>query len=304
MLRELVIRQAFVAIDLSLVVILAIVSCMLVMKLTNPAEGVGAPPEFDIATLDYSELFTEQKEREYYSAIMGRRLFGSAGITVPKVKEPVIIDDPIDIGIETKLPMTLLGTIVSGALSTATIENKSKRETDTYFAGQTLIDKYIVEEIFPRKVFLLNKDKNPPERETLSMQDVDGALASAALPGRTGRSTSLSSRSPGLITVKKAEFVKELTDNAATLVRDIDPQPYIDASGKMAGMTSNNLSKVPLAAKLGLKDGDVIQKVNGVTITSQEKVMEILGKFQNVPIFRVSILRDGKPQMLTFKVEQ
>jgi type II secretory pathway component PulC len=83
----------------------------------------------------------------------------------------------------------------------------------------------------------------------------------------------------------------------------LSPQLKKDENGNVIGITSPNIGKIPLAQKYGFKDGDVIQTINGVTIDSEQRVMEVLSRYQNAPTHYVSILRDGKPQTLVFRVE-
>jgi S1-C subfamily serine protease len=87
------------------------------------------------------------------------------------------------------------------------------------------------------------------------------------------------------------------------LMAQLNPQMVEDDKGNITGITSASLSSVPLAKQAGLKDNDVIQAVNGITIDSQEKIGEIATKVGNANTIRLSVLREGKPQMITVKVQ-
>jgi TPR repeat protein/beta-lactamase regulating signal transducer with metallopeptidase domain len=89
----------------------------------------------------------------------------------------------------------------------------------------------------------------------------------------------------------------------ADLVDTLDPQIAKGEKSNVTGITSDNFASVPLAREVGLKNGDVINTVNGITIDSDQKLMEIFTKFSNASTFRLGITRNGSPQMLTFNLE-
>ena len=103
--------------------------------------------------------------------------------------------------------------------------------------------------------------------------------------------------------MKKEELVTELSTNYADLLQQINPEQHTDASGKVDGYTSKNLSKVPLAKKLGLQDNDVLQQINGVTIDSPDKIVEVATRFKDNKTFQLTVQRGGKPQVITYNLE-
>jgi len=66
---------------------------------------------------------------------------------------------------------------------------------------------------------------------------------------------------------------------------------------------SAGYSGTPLAKKLGLKNGDVVQQINGKAIDSLTKAGQVLQTFDGLNTFRVSVLRNGRPQMLTVDIQ-
>ena len=94
--------------------------------------------------------------------------------------------------------------------------------------------------------------------------------------------------------------MEELYVNYADLVTKVKPELYRDASGKVAGITAANISDVPLAKQLGLKDGDILQTVNNEKIDSQQKILDMVQKYQNADSFRIGIMRNGKQEIVTF----
>ena len=76
-----------------------------------------------------------------------------------------------------------------------------------------------------------------------------------------------------------------------------------DESGNVLGITAPDISKQPLAQKLGFKDNDILQTVNNERIDSEEKIMEIFQKYQNANSFRIGIIRDGQPRVLNYRLD-
>jgi type II secretory pathway component PulC len=55
-----------------------------------------------------------------------------------------------------------------------------------------------------------------------------------------------------------------------------------------------------IAANLGLKEGDIIQMVNDQKLTSAQKAYQVLKKARSEPKITVKLIRDGKPETLSF----
>ena len=56
-------------------------------------------------------------------------------------------------------------------------------------------------------------------------------------------------------------------------------------------------------AKLGLSNGDTIQKVNGFELTSADKALEVYSSLRDAKSLMVSIERRGKPVTLTYTIK-
>ena len=97
--------------------------------------------------------------------------------------------------------------------------------------------------------------------------------------------------------------MQDLMLNYQDLITKVKPELYRDASGKVMGITASNISEIGVAQKLGISDGDVLQTVNNESIDSVAKVMEMVTKYQNASSFRIGLLRNGKPTVVTYRLE-
>jgi general secretion pathway protein C len=257
--------------------------------------------------------------RAAYDAIVASRLFGLAGqVAQESAKEP----EPAPVEeVETKLRLKLCGTAATfptDPLATAIIMNQDKNTMGTYYIGQDVVDQVSIKEIYQRKVVLFNKQTN--QREVLLAEELKGetkagsasplpgsapvpASASASASASTSASTSASAPTKDRVSIKKSELVQELFTNYSEMAQTIKPEMYRDENGKVAGITASNLESIPLAKKLDVRNGDVLQTVNNEAIDSEQKVMDLIQKYQNATTLRVGLLRDGKPIVVTYRLE-
>lgn len=305
MLRGLLIRQAFIIVDLALVGLLVAVAYLLFHTVANPAASEG--PEVVAASGlggDGLEL-AKAGDLDGYRVILDNGLFGSAAATVnvappPPPKPP---EDEVIHAQGLKLVATTT-TAPRDRFATAVIRNTSLNTEGTYYLDQPVTGELVLQEVHKRRVVLLNQGRN--RREVLvmdSLPDMTAGRAEPAVPEPATPPAQAAGAAPEPVTLSKQELLAEVAENYTDLVLQVSPQLYLDENGRVAGITSDNLSKVPLTQRMGLQDGDVVQTVNGMKIDSEQKIVEIASKFQNLNIFRVSVLRNGRPMMITYKLE-
>ncbi len=310
MIRGLFIRQIFVLVDLALAVIVVATALIVGMKLLE-APPVLAMPEPPAATADNGAAPSPVGDRARYDAIINHGLFGAAGSFDPaKAVDPgpAVDQGPIE---PTKFNLQLVGTTASSPTdptASAIIMNLDERDAGrAYLINRPVIhdetrgDVNLVE-VYPRRVILLNHQEDPPVREELKMDEPEPDAA-LARPAQTAQAGVAPDGSSDRITINRQEFVQDLYTNYAELVTTIRPEYYRDASGNVVGLTAQNISQVPMAQKLGLQDGDVLQSINNEQIDSEQKVMELFQRYRNASAFRIGILRNGRPQIITYRLE-
>lgn len=304
MIRALLIRRIFVLLDLALVATVLGTAFAVGLKLieaprvTKPiAADTLPPPEAPPAGVG---------ERSAYEAIMANGLFGTAAtVDVEEVVE--VKEGPAP---PTQLNLQLIGTSTfakNDPAASAVILNLDAHDAGgSYWIGDTVIDDpkgtVVLLKVFPRKVILMNNQQNPPARETLSMDDPE-MLALAAEMAPSDDQEGGDEAGAEKITINREEFVQDLYSNYAELVTSIRPEYYRDASGNVIGLTAQNISEVPMAQQLGLKDGDVLQSINNESIDSEQKVMELFQRYRDQSAFRIGILRNGRPKVITYRLE-
>ncbi|MFP4172806.1 MAG: type II secretion system protein N [Candidatus Hydrogenedentota bacterium] len=312
MLKALLIRQSFLALDFVLALLVAGVAFLVVSKYYEDASGVNAGNGTSVSGMDDLE-FAEVDSRSHYAQITESGLFGDAARSQrdeepEEEPEPQPVEEVVDHG----LPLTLRGTArvsESNPYSRALIENAAQRNLEIYAVDDVVLDQIVLEEVGKRRAILFNQSTN--ERLVLRMdEDDDEGAQEPAVQQASGRSNPAprregrrSANSGNEVRLGREEVSEELTENYAEIINQAQPQLHRDESGEVAGLTAENISQLPLADKLNLRDGDVIQTVNGIDIDSEERIMEILNRFGDLDTFRVGILRDGEPEMMTYRLE-
>ncbi len=85
--------------------------------------------------------------------------------------------------------------------------------------------------------------------------------------------------------------------------KDLDPMalmgrhmPHIveNEAGEPLGLTATDISQIPYAGQLGFQDGDIISKVNGMSVQSIPQIMQMADQFRGVKQFQVEIIRNGQ----------
>lgn len=309
MVRGLVIRQIFLFLDVILFGAILLTAGLVIKQLfERPQVAVATPsPEFDPA--QHQPLIQALRDRKDYERIKVNGLFGDAGrFDAEKAKtEEVVVEEPDEEVVDTSLNLKLWGTTSLSPTSiyaSASIEDASTRDgSKLFFVGDTVVSDVTLEEVHSRWVILRNNRENPPQLERLRMDEEEEGgtshLASRSRPTPQSRPTSTSATR---VDLDKQAFIKELYVNYADLVTKVKPKLYRDASGRVAGITADDISDVPLAKSLGLENGDVLQTVNNEKIDSEQKILEMVQKYQNANSFRIGILRNGKIQNITYNL--
>lgn len=304
MVRSVIIRQVFVLLDVALA--LGVIGTLgyVMIRIFDPPVSLAVDfQEDDVAPTQTASAISTLRPRSDYDFILSSGIFGAAGRydrSAPPA--PVETVQPQDVPPPpTDLNLRLVGTSFTAPndpLASAIIEDGASKTVLAYATGDPVMDKVTLRTVRQREVVLWNENKTPPAEEVLRMDQSDSPpppvtnINPAANDARTER-----------ITLGRDEIVQEIYASYTDLITKVKPEMYRDATGKVIGVTADNIGQVPLAQKLGLSDGDVLQTVNNEQIDSEQKIMEMVQKYRNAGSFRIGILRDGKPKVITYRLE-
>lgn len=204
----------------------------------------------------------------------------------------------------------LVATVVSEDpdRSVAIFADPSSNQTVGHYVGDKLLDQATLLSIEWRKV----KVDNGGHCELFSIEDdVAGGEASpvAALPPPTapGADESKVALGEGVTKVKENEYEipRGEIDNVLSNLNAVATQARIVPSfqnGKANGFKLFSIRPNSLYSKIGIQNGDIVQKINGYEINSPDKALEIYSKLKDAQTITVDLIRRGKSQTMSYSI--
>ena len=89
--------------------------------------------------------------------------------------------------------------------------------------------------------------------------------------------------------------------NLGSLSTQARVTPYI-VQGQTQGFRLSRLQPNSLLQKIGLQHGDVLQKVNGLGLTSPADALQAYQQLQQAGTVRLEIIRRNRPTTLTYVI--
>lgn len=231
---------------------------------------------------------------QHYQAAIDRGLFGHAEQTA---KKPQDID--VDALEHAALKVALLGT-VSGDEKTAraVILDKTNRGFQSlYKVGDTIQDAEILR-ILRGKVVLRVGDKN----QVLTMEEKPASSPGASRTRRArrpGLSASRQARAGTTITLDSAVVNKSL-ENITQLLSQVRVRPHYQ-SGRADGLMLSQVRPNSIFTRLGLRNGDIIQTIDGEEIESPDDIMDFYEELKDGSSVSLGIKRRGQTKVLNYR---
>jgi general secretion pathway protein C len=135
--------------------------------------------------------------------------------------------------------------------------------------------------------------------EMLTMEPEE-RTTKVAPPARTARRPKRR-MSAGPIRLGREELESSLTD-LNQLMKQVRIRPYMEGN-RPGGFLVSNIKPGSLFAKMGLRNGDVIQGVNDEAITSPDQAVEFYESLMEGGEFALDIKRGRRKQKLHYEIE-
>ena len=84
-------------------------------------------------------------------------------------------------------------------------------------------------------------------------------------------------------------------------LRSITVKPHYEAQ-KVVGMQVNGIPEGSVITTTGIKNQDIVKSVNNQKIDSYQKALQVFSKVKNQSQVEVSLLRDGQPLNLFYRI--
>lgn len=230
-----------------------------------------------------------------YAIITERHLFGgtSQGLAEPPPEEIVLDNMPVAVN---SLGLKLVGTVVASKPeeSSAIIEDRSTRKQEVYQEGDR-VKQALIKRILRHNV-VINTGRGD-EVLTMTPEESTGKTA-ASERARRARRRPAAGRS---IRLDREELESQMA-NLNELMQQVRIRPYMEGR-QPAGFLVSNIKPGSLFSRMGLRNGDVIQGINGETITTPDQAIELYEGLMEGGEIALEIKRGRRRQNLRYEVE-
>jgi general secretion pathway protein C len=228
---------------------------------------------------------------------------------------------------KTQLKVKLWGVAVRGERSHCVIEDQSARppKQELYKIGDTVAgiakvkaiewDKVILEHDGAEEILELVPDPTASAASavaaTLGAGTIAGGSGSAAAPGSAARPGAAGPGAAGpdvnvqVVGDNQYEIAKEEVDkafeNLGQLFTQMRAVPHFEG-GKAVGFRLFAIRSGSLFDKIGLRNGDVVKRINEIEMNDPSRALAMLEELRNERSLTVDVMRNRQDQTLSYHV--
>ena len=197
-------------------------------------------------------------------------------------------------------PLSLIGT-VSGAWDYAVFMEDSGKQL-LYRAGQNVPGLGLLKSVNKKSATLRTAggDVKIPIKDIATIVPGGNAPASLSSPGNPPGSQVIASEGPGSYVLDK-EAVQNVIKNPTRILADARLLPNI-INGTQEGFSVNEVKPGGFFSKLGLRNGDVLLKVNNSEISGPDMALRAFTALQGLDRVDLDIIRDGRKMSLVYQI--
>ena len=282
---------------------LAFVGADIVNGIIN--QKLSRPPQVSERKPNNATKKQAKRVPSHYAVIHQRDLFHSATEkvatkkSVGKRKKVVIKEEALE---KTPLQVRLRGTVYrEKGDSLAIIEDIKTRKQDLYHVGDLILEEAKLIAVSRNKVYLERNGK----QEVLEVYE--GTEAKTDERARDRPKRGLITKGAGIKRLSAGRYripqedLREAVENMSHLLTQVRVVPNFK-NGEPDGFKLLSIKRGSLIQQAGLRDGDVIKRVNGIEIDSPEKAFEVYEQVRNEPVITVEIVRGGSSKTLSYEV--
>lgn len=282
-----------------------IVNAHISARLAVPLKPVLAPVSSTAGPL-------AQKAPEHYETIIKRNIFNANPPADTPVAAPPPEPAPPPPAPAPPLQLKLVGTVAgTNATRFAILEATGHPPGQAVYQVGDIVQQAVIVDIRPDCVVFETSAK---QRETLCFQQETGTglqkqSAAPALPGRAGVAAPRT-HDPGTTGIVRVdsgtwrvsrELILEHFANVGSLATQATLTPYM-VQGQPQGFRLTQIKADGVLQQIGLQNGDVLQKVNGLDIHTPQEALQAYQQLQTEATVRLSILRNNRPTTLTYEL--
>jgi len=242
---------------------------------------------------------SNRRPASYYAAINSRDIFNSVK---PESAKPAEAPKP------TELKLKLWGVAVhsDGRPSYCIIEDLAKRKQELYRVNDKVAENVTIKAVEWDRV-ILDRDGRDEVLELAAAQGGPAIarpapVAARAAPGRPSRNPHIRQVSDTEYNIDRSE-VDSALDNMSQLFTQIRAVPHFEG-GQSTGFRLFAIRQNSLFDNIGLRNGDIIQSINGSPINDPSRALARLQELRTAQQLNVQVLRNKQLVNLQYNINR
>jgi general secretion pathway protein C len=191
----------------------------------------------------------------------------------------------------------LLGTIAwDQPFSMAIISSKTSGKTGVYRVKDKIVEDTEVVTIERKKVTIVRAGK----QEVLNLPEIEIQTAKLNVSKSNVGDGEIKQTSETDFVVSKDVIDKQFL-NPMGMMKGAKVVPHFEKGG-IAGFQISNIRADSLYGKIGLKNGDVVRRINNIEIKGPEEALKLMTELKEAKNVNMDITRDGKRMSYSYSV--
>ena len=242
------------------------------------------------------QVAAEVKPLQDYAIITERNLFGGSSEGLSEVQAEKVDIEGMPVAVQS-LGLKLVGTVVANKPedSSAIIEDLTSRKQEVYREGDEVKNTRI------KRILRHNVIINTGTRDEVLTMMEEESTGKSAVPARPTRGRPTPPSETSSIQLDREELEAQMAD-LNELMQQVRIRPFMEGKNP-AGFLVSNIKPGSLFSRMGLRNGDVIQGVNGETITTPDQAIELYESLMEGGSIDLDIKRGRRTQKLRYAVE-
>ena len=295
-LRRAGLRQAARVVHYCLIVLAAWAAAVVVVKIA----GMDMHPKVAAtAPVEGAAVKAPKNRRGANDAVILRRnLFGAGDVDVDTEEAPAT----------SGADLRLRGVASSEGKSFAVFENTASGEQNVFGVGDKVfdgprlvsVDSTGAEVTFRgrKRRYEIEEEAAPPAAEREKNEKKTGRAATPARKHTAAAGVKKTGENAYLVDRREVEHTVTNLNEVITQVRAV---PVL-TDGKSAGFKLSSIRRGSIFEKIGLLDGDIVQRVNDTELTDPSRAVGLLEEIQSMGQIRVNFVRSGKLHTYTYTI--
>ena len=193
--------------------------------------------------------------------------------------------------------LQLLGTVVGPSEMSYAIIRNNRNEEEIFKLGEPVFGSGKLHRVKPDKVLILQGG------EIIEVQFQDVAIREINEPGNNRLSGASFAQRVGrgnyIVDQRK---LQQAIENPAQIMTDARLNPNF-ANGKEEGFTLSEVKPGGIYQSLGLRDGDVLLRINEYDISDPQKALQAFTALKGLDRVRVDLIRAGSKMTMTYQIQ-